>query len=158
MTRQPTGRLDGNDLIITRTFRAPADDVWTSVTSSESTARWIGPWEGEPGLGKTVRLQMVHERGAPWMNVRIDACERPHHLAVTTIDSYGEWRLELTLTQRGDTTEMTFVHHLSDRKLARDAGPGWEYYLDMLVAARAGLPLPTFDEYYPAQQAYYGQG
>jgi hypothetical protein len=59
------------------------------------------------------------------------------------------------LTAKGDTTELRFVHHLSDRKLAGDYGPGWEYYLDMLVAARAGQPLPTFDEYYPAQKAYY---
>ena len=34
-------------------------------------------------------------------------------------------------------------------------GPGWEYYLDMLVASRAGEPLPDFDDYYPAQAAYY---
>lgn len=157
MTRQPTGRIDGNDLILTRTFRAPIDDVWTSVTSSESTARWFGPWEGEAGIGKTVRVQMVHEQGAPWVKARIDACEPPRHLALTTVDVYGEWHLELTLAQRGDTTEMTFVHHLSDRKLAGDAGPGWEYYLDLLVAARAGQPLPTFDEYYPAQKPYYEQ-
>jgi uncharacterized protein YndB with AHSA1/START domain len=157
MTRTPTGRLDGNDLIITRTFRAPIDDVWTSVTSSESTARWIGPWEGEAGVGKTIRLQLAFEQGAPWSQARIDACERPRHLAVTTMDSHGHWSLELSLAQRGEITEMTFVHHLSDRKLAADAGPGWEYYLDNLVAARAGEPLPKFDEYYPAQKAYYEQ-
>ena len=120
MTRTPTGRLDGNDLIITRTFRAPIDDVWTSVTSSESTARWIGPWEGDAGVGKTIRLQLLFEQGAPWSQARIDACERPRHLAA-------------------------------------DAGPGWEYYLDNLVAARAGEPLPKFDEDYPAQKAYYEQ-
>ena len=42
MTPKPTGRLSGDDLVLTRTFRAPIDDVWTSVTSSESTARWFG--------------------------------------------------------------------------------------------------------------------
>ena len=34
-------------------------------------------------------------------------------------------------------------------------GPGWEYYLDMLVAAHGGQPLPSFDDYFPAQQGYY---
>jgi hypothetical protein len=34
-------------------------------------------------------------------------------------------------------------------------GPGWEYYLDNLVASRDGAPLPDFDDYYPAQAAYY---
>ena len=37
-------------------------------------------------------------------------------------------------------------------------GPGWEYYLDNLVAARAGAKLPTFDEYYPSMQGHYTDG
>jgi uncharacterized protein YndB with AHSA1/START domain len=155
MSRQATGHVRGNELILTRTFRASLDDVWTSVTDSESTARWIGCWEGDAGPGKTVRLQMLHEKDQPWMNVTIERCEPPRQLVVTTKDDFGEWRLELTLTQTGDTTELRFVHHLGDRKLAGDAGPGWEYYLDMLVAAREGAPLPAFEEYYPAQRAHY---
>jgi uncharacterized protein YndB with AHSA1/START domain len=128
------------------------------VTDSESTARWFGRWEGDAGPGKTVRLQLLHEKGQPWTNVTIDQCEAPRHLVVTTKDDSGEWRLELTLTQTGDSTELCFVHHLSDRKLAGDAGPGWEYYLDMLVAAREGKALPSFDDYYPAQKAHYLEG
>jgi uncharacterized protein YndB with AHSA1/START domain len=155
MSPKPTGRIQGNDLILTRRFRAPIEDVWTSVTKSESTARWFGPWEGEAGPGKTVRVQLIHEKDQPWTNVRIDACDAPRHLALTTKDDHGEWSLELTLVQHGDTTELTFVHHLTDKKLAGDVGPGWEYYLDVLVAARAGEKLPSFDDYYPSQKAYY---
>jgi uncharacterized protein YndB with AHSA1/START domain len=155
MSPKATGIVRENKLILTRTFRVPIDDVWQSVTDSESAARWFGRWEGDAGIGKTVRLQMLHEKGQPWTNVLIDACEPPRHLAVTTKDDFGEWRLELTLTQTGDTTELRFVHHLTDRKSAGDTGPGWEYYLDMLVAAREGKPLPSFDDYYPAQKAHY---
>ncbi len=60
-TPKPTGRIDGNRLIITRTFRAPIEDLWTSVTKSESLERWYGRWEGDAGVGKTVRLRMVFE-------------------------------------------------------------------------------------------------
>lgn len=158
MTRKPTGHVRGNDLILTRTFRAEIADVWTCVTDPESTARWIGGWKGDAGPGKTVQLQMRYEKGEPWTNVMIEECEPPHHLAVRTLDESGDWRLELTLTQTGDTTELRFVHHLSDPKLAEDAGPGWEYYLDRLVAAREGQPMPSFDEYYPAQKAHHSQG
>jgi len=158
MTPKPTGHVRGNDLILTRTFRASIDDVWTSVTARDSTARRIGRWEGEAGPGNTVRLQMVHEKGQPWSNVLIESCEPPRHLAVAMIDDVGDWRIELSLTQTGDTTELRFVHHLSDRSLAGEAGPGWEYYLDMLVAAREGKALPSFDDYYPAQKAYYLDG
>jgi uncharacterized protein YndB with AHSA1/START domain len=158
MNPKPTGHVRGTDLILTRTFCAAIDDVWTSVTDSESTARWIGRWEGDAGPGKTVRLQMLHEKGQPWSNVTIETCEAPRHLVVTTREDSGEWRLELTLTQMGDTTELRLVHHLGDRKLAGDVGPGWEYYLDMLVAAREGKTLPSFEDYYPAQKAHYLQG
>ncbi|WP_437630205.1 SRPBCC family protein [Sorangium sp. So ce854] len=159
MSPRPTGRVrstaTGADLVITRSFRAPIEDVWQSVTAPESTARWIGPWEGEAGPGKTVRLQMAFEKGAPWCNVSIDACEPPHRLAASMKDDSGDWRLELSLTAKGDTTELVFVQHLTDRALAGDVGPGWEYYLDMLVASRLGELLPDFSDYYPAQRDYY---
>jgi uncharacterized protein YndB with AHSA1/START domain len=156
MIPQPTGRIAGNELIITRRFRAPIDDVWTSVTKSESTERWFGRWEGDAGPGKTVRLLMVFEKGDAWTSVLIETCEPPHHLVVKTTSAFGEKRLELTLAQTGDTTELTFVHHLADKKkMVGELGPGWEYYFDNLVAVRAGEPLPKFEDYYPAQKQYF---
>lgn len=158
MSPKPTGHVRGNDLILTRLFRAPIDDVWASVTKPERTALWFGGWEGDAGPGKVVRVQLAHEKGQPWANVMIEDCEAPRRLVVTMKDEYGDWRIELTLTQTGDQTELRFVQPLSDRKLAGDVGPGWEYYLDMLVAAREGRPLPSFADYYPAQKAHYLDG
>ncbi|WP_077960851.1 SRPBCC family protein [Ensifer adhaerens] len=158
MSPKPTGHVSGNDLILTRMFRAPIDDVWTSVTKSENTALWFGRWEGEAGPGKTVRLQLLHEKNQPWTDVLIEDCEAPRRLVVVMKDDYGEWRIALTFTETGDTTELRLVQHLSDPKLAGDVGPGWEYYLDMLVAARAGKALPSFADYYPSQKAHYLEG
>jgi uncharacterized protein YndB with AHSA1/START domain len=156
MTPRPTGRVADNELIITRSFRAPIEDVWTSVTKSESLERWYGRWEGDAGVGKTVRLQMVFEKGDAWTNVLIETCEAPRHLVVTTTSAFGSKRLELRLAEKGETTQLTFVHHLGDKKkMVGELGPGWEYYFDNLVAARAGEPLPKFDDYYPAQKQYF---
>ncbi|MBN7138915.1 ATPase [Lysobacter enzymogenes] len=155
MSPKPTGHLDGNDLIIERSFAASVDEVWASVTQPEKTALWFGRWEGEAGPGKVVRLQMLHEKGQPWSDVRIEACAAPHRLVVAMKDDYGDWRIELTLTQIGAETQLRFVQALSDRTMAGEVGPGWEYYLDMLVAAREGKPLPSFGDYYPAQKAHY---
>jgi uncharacterized protein YndB with AHSA1/START domain len=155
MIPRPTGRIAGNELILTRSFRAPIDDVWTSVTKSESTERWFGRWEGDAGPGKTVRLLMVFEKGDAWTSVLIETCEPPRHLVVKTKSDYGEKRLELRLAQTGDTTELTFVHHLTDNKMVGELGPGWEYYFDNLVAVRAGEPLPKWDDYYPAQKQHF---
>ena len=158
MNPEPTGHIVGNELILTRKFNAPIDDVWTSITNSESTARWFGPWEGDARPGNVVRIQLVHEKGQPWTNVTIEECEAPRRLILITKDESGVWRIELTLTQADNTTTLRFAQHLSDPKLAGDVGPGWEYYLDMLVASREGRALPSFEDYYPSQKAYYLSG
>jgi uncharacterized protein YndB with AHSA1/START domain len=155
MNTKPTGRLRGNDLVLSRTFRAPIDDVWTSVTSSQSTARWFGPWERAGDDDKKIRIQMAFEEGKPWLDGTIEHCEPPHHLAVRTKSAYGEKLLSMTLSESAGTTTLEFVHHSVNRKAIGELGPGWEYYLDMLVASREGHPAPTFDAYYPAQKAYF---
>ena len=100
MSPKPNGRLRGNDLVITRTFRAPIGDVWTSVTSSESTARWYGPWERVPGDDdKKFRVQMAFEEQKPWLDGTIETCDAPHLLTVRTKGGYGEKRLSMKLTE-----------------------------------------------------------
>lgn len=159
MTPEPTGRLrttpSGYDLVLTRTYRASANDVWASVTEPERTARWFGPWRGEAGPGRTIEVQMAFEESAPWCPMRIEACEPPRRLAVSMEDEAGSWLLELLLTETDGTTELQLIHHLASTDQLGATGPGWEYYLDMLTAARSGGPRPDFEDYYPAQKAYY---
>jgi uncharacterized protein YndB with AHSA1/START domain len=159
MTPTPTGRVlptaDGRDLVLTRSFRAPIEDVWASITEPERTARWFASWSGEAGPGRTIRYRLEFEEGTPEAEMTIDACEPPRHLAVSSEDEYGSWRLEATLAQDGDTTVLTFVQHLDAGAKAGEVGPGWEYYLDRLAASRDGSPAPDFGDYYPAQAAYF---
>ncbi|MET0460307.1 MAG: SRPBCC family protein [Ilumatobacteraceae bacterium] len=155
----PTGRVEptdaGRDLILTRTFRAPIEDVWASVSESERTARWFASWTGTPGPGRTVRMRMTQEEGMPESDLTIVACEPPTHLAVSAVDEYGSWHLEATLVETDGVTELTFVHHLDGGAVVSDVGPGWEFYLDLLVASRDGTPPPVFDDYVPSMQPYY---
>jgi len=159
MTPSPSGRVlrtaDGRDLVLTRSFRAPIEDVWASITESERTARWFVSWSGDAGPGRTIRYRMELEEGAPEGDMTIDACDAPRHLAVSSKDEYGSWRLEATLAEVDGTTELTFVHHLDAGANPGEIGPGWEYYLDRLVASRDGGTPPDFDAYFPAQAAYY---
>ncbi|MBF6225361.1 SRPBCC family protein [Nocardia abscessus] len=164
MTKRPTGRLfpaeAGKDLVLIRTYRAPIEDVWASVTEPDRTARWFGPWEGEAGPGRTIKVQMVFEDEQPWTQMRIDACEPPRRLAVSAVDDHGSWQLDLALRETAGTTELRFTHHLrTDTEIAQlpHVGPGWEYYLDMLGAARAQTDRPDFAHYYPAMQDHYAR-
>ena len=159
MISSPTGRLfpttDGNDLVVSRTFRAPIEDVWASVTEPERTARWFGPWKGDAGPGRTIQMQMAYEERAPWFDVVIEACDPPERLAVSMGDDNGTQRVELLLSHTDGRTELRLVHHLAATDAVGEMGPGWEYYLDMLVAARDGSATPSFDDYYPAMKPYY---
>ncbi|CAL9392039.1 hypothetical protein SUDANB95_01271 [Actinosynnema sp. ALI-1.44] len=159
MTPLPSATLvptpTGVDLVLTRTFRAHVEDVWASVTDPERTAAWFGPWEGDAAPGRRIKVQMAFEEGQPWMEARIDACAAPLRLAVSTIDSYGVWKLELLLSEVDGETELKLVHHLKSVEGLGEIGPGWEYYLDRLAAVRAGRPAPAFDDYYPSQKAYF---
>ncbi|CAM4070024.1 SRPBCC family protein [Nocardia ninae] len=159
MTTRPTGRLDRTDgkrdLILTRTYRAPIEDVWASVTESDRTARWMGAWQGEGGTGRNIKLQMAYEEGAPWCDAHIDACEPPTRLAISTTDDYGTWRLQAVLTESGGVTELVFTHHLDPDANVSEVGPGWEYYLDALGAARTDADRPDFEDYYPSMKQYY---
>lgn len=159
MTPAPTGRLEateaGRDLVIERAFRASIDDVWASITESDRTARWFASWTGVAGPGKTIHYRLEFEEGKPEADMRIDACDPPHRLAVHSIDEFGAWRLEALLEHTDGITTLRFVHHLDEGVDIGSVGPGWEYYLDMLVASRDDKPSPSFDDYYPAQQDYY---
>jgi uncharacterized protein YndB with AHSA1/START domain len=157
MTSPSTGRLgpaaDGYELVVSRTFRAPIEDVWASVTESDRTARWFGPWKGDAAPGHMIKIQMAYEDQAPWLDKRIDACDPPRRLALS--DGSGNGRIELLLSHADGLTELRLVHHLDTADAIGELGPGWEYYLDMLVAARDDLPAPSFDDYYPAMKPYY---
>ncbi|MCA2219174.1 SRPBCC family protein [Jidongwangia harbinensis] len=159
MTNPPTGRLfttaTGTDLVLHRSFRAPAEDVWASITEPDRTARWFGPWEGDAGPGRTIKVRMAYEEQEPWLDVRIDACEPPTRLALSTVDESGTWHLELLVSGSDGGTELRFVQHLESDAGIGEIGPGWEYYLDLLVAARDGTPRPSFDDYYPAMKPYF---
>jgi len=159
MTPRPTGRLlrsDGStDLVLTRTFRADIEDVWASITESERTARWFASWWGDAGPGKTIRYRLEFEEGKPEGEMTIDACDPPRRLEVSVAEPGLTWRLEARLSEDGGVTTLELVHHLADDVDRGSVGPGWEYYLDQLVASREARELPSFGDYFPAQQAYY---
>jgi uncharacterized protein YndB with AHSA1/START domain len=155
MSPTPTGRLFGNDLVLTRTFRAPVADVWASLTDPERTARWFGPWQGEGGPGRTIKVQMIQEEGDPWVEMTIEACEPDRRLALSAVDEYGSWDLDLTLTESGGVTELRFTQHLTGTENVGEVGPGWEFYLDLLVASRDGSPAPDFNDYFPAMKEHF---
>ena len=163
MSITPSGRIDRDPegrpvLVITRDFRAPIEDVWASVTEPERLERWIGTFTGDPASGRVLFAMNAEGDGAPAEEMEIRECDPPRRLAVTAHAGDVTWLLELTLTEADGVTRLTFTQPGIDPVEAESVGPGWEYYLDRLVAAESGADVATIDfdrDYYPAMQEYY---
>jgi uncharacterized protein YndB with AHSA1/START domain len=160
MTREPTGRVarEGERVVLTltREFRAPIEDVWASVTESDRLARWIGTWTGDPTSGR-VGFTMTAEGATEPDDMEIRECVPPRLLRLT---SHLGWQLDLHLTEEDGVTTLTFSQPDIDPVEAESVGPGWEYYLDRLVAAESDGDVDAIDfdrDYYPAMLEHYKQ-
>ena len=139
-----TGRSEVRDgttyLVLDRTFEAPIESVWAAVTEPDRLARWIGTWTGDPASGQVDFRMLFEGEDAPDEVFSIDECDPPRRLATRHQIPGNDfvWRLELDLTERDGVTTLTFAQVMEDPEVAENVGPGWEYYLDRLVAAEAG--------------------
>lgn len=141
----PTGHLDGRLLIIKRTFRAPINDVWASLTEPERIARWYGIIDGDLSPGQTISITLTSEDGAPSEPVDILECEPPNRFVIETAGMGDPWRLHVELAETNGITTMTFSQQLAADLDAGDIGAGWEFYADRHDAAFNDNAMPDWD-------------
>ncbi|MCD2443679.1 SRPBCC domain-containing protein [Agromyces sp. SYSU K20354] len=159
MTAKPTGhyvlKADGLYLQFDRLFHAPIEDVWYSLTNPNAMKAWIGTYTGRPATGG-VRFQMTAEEGeAEWQNVSILECQRPYRFTADSGSGPTGVRVFCHLIEGGGMTTLTLGQRMKDATEAESMGPGWDYYLDRLIAARSGAELPVWDTYYPVFAPHY---
>jgi uncharacterized protein YndB with AHSA1/START domain len=159
MAIQATGRVvrdrQGLELIVERRVLAPASDVWEWLTVPANLKKWIGTWKGKPVVGGHIEFTMTAEEGAGPEPVTILECI-PNQRLRCEIGVPGQtWRLAVSLAEIDGVTVVYLSQRLDTARDAGSMGPGWEYYLDRLIAARDGRPLPAFDAYFPVQRPYY---
>ena len=158
----PTGRIDRDQngkvrLLLTRDFRAPIEDVWAAVTEPGRLERWIGTFTGDPASGR-VAFRMTAEGDGPAQDVEIVVCDPPRLLVLRLHSAEQPWRLELALSEAHGVTQLSFTQVDIDPVEAESVAPGWEYYLDRLVAAEADGDMAAIDfdrDYYPAMVEHY---
>lgn len=146
---EPTGQVrataDGRQLVIERTFGAPLDDVWASLTEPERFARWYGSMVGEAGPGKTITVAMTAEKEIISEPVKILECDPPNGFVVELGGQDVPWHLSVSLAEADGVTTLTFIHTLADDVDATDVGPGWEFYADRLNASLRDGAMPDWD-------------
>ncbi|HEY2522270.1 MAG TPA: SRPBCC family protein [Streptosporangiaceae bacterium] len=123
------------------------DDLWAAITDPDRLARWYGRVEGDLRPDGEFRL---HVEGAGIDAAgRVEACEPPRRLQVTTRETDESWRagngvppfdeiLEATLTADGDQTVLVIeVRGIPLDKVAF-YGVGWQLHAEDLAAYLAG--------------------
>lgn len=147
----------GPELVLTRRFRAATAEVWSSLTEPRLLERWVGRWEGDPSSGRVEFFMTAESPDAEAAECTITRCEPPYRYAVDTATPGGVWHLALDLAESGGVTTLTFRQRLDPDDDATSIGPGWEYYLDRLVAVREGRAAETvaWESYWPAQRDHY---
>ena len=90
----------------------------------------------------------------PW---NIVECTPPRILQVVSEDEGLVWDLRVELSEVDGLTTLVMRQIFDDTGGVETVGPGWEYYLDRLVAVvvGAGVEDIDFDDYYPAQAEHY---
>ncbi|MDQ2830145.1 MAG: SRPBCC family protein [Chloroflexota bacterium] len=128
-------------------FDIDIDDLWSALTDPGRLARWYGQVEGDLRPGGEFRLCLESDG---WDGTgRVEACEPPRRLLVTTRESDESWRkgrgaqpfdnaIEATLSADGDQTVLVIeVLGLPLDKIAFYAA-GWQIHAENLAAYLAG--------------------
>jgi uncharacterized protein YndB with AHSA1/START domain len=122
-------------------------DLWAALTDPDRLARWYGQVEGDLRPGGEFRLYLESDG---WDGTgRVEVCEPPRRLLVTTRETDESWRkgrgappfddaIEATLTADGGQT--TLVIEVQGVPLDKIAfyGAGWQIHAENLAAHLAG--------------------
>lgn len=156
---QPTGRVNrdalGLELIVSRRIPDPAAEVWEWVTAPAQVKQWFGSFRGTPKAGSTVTLKMLAEDGTPSVRMRVLECVPGERYVVESVGMDPVWHITVSVADLGGASRVFLAQRIRTAREAGSVGPGWEYYLDRLIAARDGTPMPDFSSYFPSQQPYY---
>ena len=123
------------------------DDLWSALTDPVRLARWYGEVEGDLRPGGEFHLYLESN---DWDGTgRVDACEPPRRLLVTTRESDESWRkghgvppfdaaIEATLTADGDQTILVIEVKGIPLNVLAAYGAGWQIHAENLDAYLAG--------------------
>ena len=142
---------------ITRRLAGSAEEAWTDLTDSDRLEQWIGRWEGDPASGHVQFFMTAEGQDVEPERYEILECDRPRRFAGDTSSEAGAWHLWFELFETDDATILTFGQRLDPGVDLSSMGPGWEYYLDRLVAMREGQDVNAiaWADYYPAMSEAY---
>ena len=131
-------------------FDTDIDDLWSAITDPGRLAQWHAKVEGDLRTGGTFRIVVEVD---DWEGTgRVEVCEAPRRLVVTTRESEQSWRkgqgvppfdstLDATLSADGNQTLLVVeIRNLPLEPLPY-FGAGWQIHFEELAAYLAGSAL-----------------
>ncbi|REJ05006.1 hypothetical protein DY023_12225 [Microbacterium bovistercoris] len=111
-------------------YDTDVDDLWDACTAPDRLARWIAQVSGDPQPGATVQATFT----STWAGaLRIDACEKPHHLLLTAQPGTDEeGQIEVWLTAEGARTRLIVEERGLPIGELPFHGGGWQAHLEDL--------------------------
>ncbi len=143
--------VDGRGVVLLEDrFDTDIDDLWSAITDPGRLAQWHAKVEGDLREGGTFRLFVEAD---DWEGTgRVEACEAPRRLVVSSRESEQSWRkgqgvppfdatLDATLTADGNQTVLVVeIGNLPLEPLPY-FGVGWQVHFEKLAAYLAGSAL-----------------
>jgi uncharacterized protein YndB with AHSA1/START domain len=142
------------------------DDLWSAITNPARLARWYAKVEGDLRPGGKFRILVESD---DWEGTgRVEACQAPRRLVVTTRESDESWRKGQGVPPYDETLEATLGADGEDAVLVIEVkgmpldavafyGAGWQIHTENLAAYLSGREpgnsQPRWDELVPVYQA-----
>ena len=106
------------------------DDLWQACTTPERLARWIARVDGDLRVGSTIEVVFT----STWTGlVRVEVCDAPHHLLLTTQPGTDEeGQIEAWLTDEGAQTRLVIEERGLPMKGLPFHASGWRAHLEDL--------------------------
>jgi uncharacterized protein YndB with AHSA1/START domain len=112
------------------------DDLWEACTNPERLARWIAKVSGDLRVGGSIHAVFTSTWTGPG---RIDACEKPHHLLLTTEPGASdEAQIEAWLSEEGSRTRLVIEERGLPLERLYFHGAGWQAHLEDLRRSLEG--------------------
>ena len=139
---------DGKGVVrIEDRYDTDIDDLWSAITDPRRLARWHGQVDGDLRLGGQFRV--YNEADDIESTGRIEACEPPRRLVVTTRETDESWRkgqgappfdetCEAMLTADGDQTILVIEVRGMPLDYIAAYGAGWQIHAENLAGHVAG--------------------
>jgi uncharacterized protein YndB with AHSA1/START domain len=114
------------------------EDLWSALTEPSRLARWIGEFDGDLTIGGQFHAHFT----STWTGLgRVDICEPPHRLLVTTWDEDEDpTAIEAVLEAHGDKVLLVIEERGLPLQDLAGHGAGWQAHIEDLATYLAGRP------------------